>query len=366
MSSEDTLWKLQAHTTGKHRVLESYLNAWLPIMSSWSNRLLFVDAFAGPGEYLEGEPGSPIIALQTFIEHSARPRMNCEFRFFFIEADKARFNHLNEVLGRFEDKLPSNCSYFTENSTFDQSITRGLDRLETQGRSLEPTLVMIDPFGIKGVSMDVIRRILSNPKPEVYISFMYRDINRFREADHFKSGMDALFGDTEWHDIAAIQDEELRKTEFFELFGSKLKHAGAKYVVNFELYGGDRLVYSIFFGTKNLEGCDQMKKAIWKSAPFGDYKFRGDFVGQNMFGEELVDIRGLRRDLYDYFGAKGWVSIEEVTDFVKSDMTRYHTSHLKTKTLQPMEDDKAIEIKPDSRGQPRTYPDGTVLRFLKD
>ena len=47
-------------------------------------------------------------------------------------------------------------------------------------------------------------------------------------------------------------------------------------MVRFELYKGEQLVYAIFFGTKSLEGCDKMKQAIWKVAPFGDFKFRGN------------------------------------------------------------------------------------------
>ena len=55
----DTLWELDPHTLGKHLVLRAYLDAWLPVMGSWQGRLLFIDGFAGPGEYEGGEEGSP-------------------------------------------------------------------------------------------------------------------------------------------------------------------------------------------------------------------------------------------------------------------------------------------------------------------
>ena len=75
MPPESTLWDLDPHTIGKHLVLKNYMNAWLPIMSRWNGRVLFIDAFAGPGEYSKGELGSPIIALRALIEHSARQQM---------------------------------------------------------------------------------------------------------------------------------------------------------------------------------------------------------------------------------------------------------------------------------------------------
>ena len=56
---KDTLWELDPHTLGKHLVLRAYLDAWLPVMGSWQGRLLFIDGFAGPGEYEGGEEGSP-------------------------------------------------------------------------------------------------------------------------------------------------------------------------------------------------------------------------------------------------------------------------------------------------------------------
>ena len=56
-SAKEKLWPLEPHTTGKHLVLRAYLNAWLPILSSGNSRVLFIDGFAGPGEYAGGEEG---------------------------------------------------------------------------------------------------------------------------------------------------------------------------------------------------------------------------------------------------------------------------------------------------------------------
>ena len=43
---KETLWPLEPHTRGKHRVLKSYLDAWLPIMGKRNRRILFIDGFA--------------------------------------------------------------------------------------------------------------------------------------------------------------------------------------------------------------------------------------------------------------------------------------------------------------------------------
>lgn len=60
----ENLWKRDDQTQGKHLVLQHYLTGWFPILGRSNDRLLFVDGFAGPGEYADGEQGSPLIALE--------------------------------------------------------------------------------------------------------------------------------------------------------------------------------------------------------------------------------------------------------------------------------------------------------------
>ena len=359
-----TTWPLDPHTQGKHLVLEHYMGAWLPIMSRWNGRVLFIDAFAGPGEYSGGEQGSPVIAIRSLIDHRAKGQMQSEINYLFIENDSARYEHLAQVLDGLNGQLPSNCSYEIVNSTFDDTLTDVLDNIDEQKARLAPAFVMIDPFGVSGTPMSVIGRILENPKSEVYISFMYRDINRFRAHPNFEKHLDQLFGCSEWKQGIDMPEGKGRKDFFYRLYSAQLKDNGAKHVVKFELYEGNQLVYAIFFGTKNLEGCDKMKQAIWKVAPFGNFKFRGSQLGQLTLGDSVVDFSQLEEALQEQFRSKGWQKIETVIDFVKSDATEFHSGHLKVKTLKPMETDEKIEVQAGTRKTSGTYPDGTILRFL--
>ena len=44
---------LEPATEAKHRLYKRYLDAWFPIFlqQAWVERVTYVDAFAGPGEY---------------------------------------------------------------------------------------------------------------------------------------------------------------------------------------------------------------------------------------------------------------------------------------------------------------------------
>ena len=290
--------------------------------------------------------------------------MKNEVIYWFIEKDKDRAHHLVGVLEDFEPNVPPNCRHHVINSTFDDTLTDLLNSLEEQKALLAPSFVMIDPFGVSDTPMKTIRRILSNPKSEVYVSFMQRDINRFKDHPNFEPHLDELFGCREWRDGVSISGNRDRKTFFFNLYKAQLKRAGAKHVLHFELYEGQELIYAIFFGTQDLEGADQMKKAIWKVAPFGDYRFHG---GQNLqltLGEEVVDFGPLSLEVREKFASVGWVRIEDVIDYVKSDETDYHSGHLKMKTLKPMEKEGTMEVNEKTRKSKRGYPDGTILRFV--
>jgi len=359
-----TLWNLEPHTLGKHKVLRGYLHAWFPIMGKWNGRILFIDGFAGPGEYASGEVGSPIIALDVLQEHHAKKTMRAEIGFIFVEKDKRRVDHLRSLLDSRRKSLPRNSWIVIHHAPFDEALSEVLDQVDAQLTNLAPSFVMIDPFGVSETPMSVIRRILQNPKSEVYISFQYEAINRFKDTPEFEHHLDELFGVGEWRDGIDIPDAKARKDFLYGLYERQLREAGAKHVLHFELYEGARLIYAIFFATEHELGCDRMKQAIWKVAPWGDYCFRPARGGQLTLGLEAPDLEPLRFQLMQEFAGKGWVSIQEVMSFVQSDRTPYHSGHLRRGALAHLEEQGKIRVDETSRRRMKTYPDGTLLRFL--
>src|SRR4051812_16197754 len=109
MPPKETVWAIESHTIGKHRVLRSYLHAWLPIMGISNERILFIDGFAGPGVYEAGEEGSPVIALRALSEHTGKGLIRAEVNYLFIEYDKARAKKLSQVVEPLSVALPDNC-----------------------------------------------------------------------------------------------------------------------------------------------------------------------------------------------------------------------------------------------------------------
>lgn len=360
---KETLWPLEPHTKGKHLVLRSYLNAWLPILGSWNGRILFIDGFAGPGEYEDGEEGSPQIALRALVDHSAGHAITAEVVFIFIEKEPDRAEHLDKLINDWKRKLPKNCRTKVIEGKFNETLGDVLDSLDEQSARLAPTFLMIDPFGVSGTPMDIVARVLKNPRCEVYVSLMYESINRFCKTPEFAAHLDGLFGSPKWRECATIEDSGARRDCFYGLYEYQLRALGARYIIHFDLYESDRLIYSIFFATKHLLGCDRMKEAIWNASPGGNYEFRGTHSTQLTLGLDDPDFGPLKEALQDEFKGKGWVPIERLIRFVQSDQTEYHSGQLKRNALIPLENEGKIEIDETTRKRKRKFPDGCKIRF---
>lgn len=186
MPPRTTLWRLEDHTRGKHMVLREYLYPWLAMILSTFERAMFVDAFAGPGEYEDGELGSPVIALNALAKHSSQHMMRGQIDYVFIEERPDRFVHLKNVISRLRAKgsIPSICKINTYNDTFAHVFPKLIDSISSHR---VPTFVMIDPFGVSGVGMENIRALMDHPSIEVYVSFMYEPMNRFKDQTDFES-----------------------------------------------------------------------------------------------------------------------------------------------------------------------------------
>jgi three-Cys-motif partner protein len=354
-----TVWPIEEHTRGKHAVLREYLAAWFPILGSFARRLVFIDGFAGPGEYDGGEPGSPVIALEAYRQYGER--FKGEVIFLFVENDAERMARLQEVVSKLP-KLPGNVKLWADPKGFEPAITRLLDGLRP-GAALAPAFVMVDPFGVKDYPMSLLTRILKSGRVELYISFMYEFIDRFKSTPEFEKHLTELYGTDEWKAGLDVTGEA-KKEFYFGLYKRQLKAAGAKHVLRFDLYRAGRLVYALFFATQHWRGSDVMKRAMWKVAPFGDFAFRGRGGSQLLLPGAEPDYSTLRAAIRGKFKGIGWVTIEMVKEFVASDETDFHTGQYKKAVLVPLECEGLLEVDPASRKKARTFPDGTKLRFV--
>lgn len=358
------LWDADEHTLAKHDILREYLEAWLPIMSKWNRRLLLIDGFAGPGRYVGGEEGSPLIMLRTLLSHKARASMAATtFTFLFIEQDGARIAHLRGEIAAL-GVLPGNVRILPPVEANFSDVMSGLfERIK--GLALVPTFAFIDPFGYKDTNADLTAKILSFPKCEVLIYLPLYNIARFVNEPGQQQVLTNLYGDESWKAAKAVEGFENKQDALHDLFAAALgKHA--TFVRSFEMLGkATNTGYHLFFASSNPMGLRKMKDAMWQIDARGGRSFRDSTIrGQAVLFKDEPDYSVLLRMLRDQFGDREF-SIEEAERFTLIQTPFRDDGHLKTPTLKPAERDGLLTARnrDGSKRRGMFYPAGTILRF---
>jgi three-Cys-motif partner protein len=366
--NESTLWTLEEPTRAKHRLLRRYLDAWLPIMASWEQRLVLLEGFAGPGRYVDGELGSPLIMLDAFLAHRSRHKISSELVYFFIEERKDRVDYLEAEIARVD--LPDQVKVQVIHGRYEDTFGELIDSVAEAGKRLAPTFAFIDPFGYAHASMGLTGRFLQFDRCEVLIFVPLYHVNRFVERDGQERAMTALFGSEDaWRGVGAIGPEQSRMDFLHDLFRDQLRQVcGLRYVRSFEIVtGGTNSGYHLFFGTKHIKGLEKMKESMWSVDPQGGQRFQDSTdSGQLVLLEEAsLDTQPLRQALRRRFGTDPF-TVEEAEQFTLED-TAYLPSHLRRRTFKPAEENGELEVvDPPSNRRPLTYPKGkTVLRFTR-
>ena len=100
-------------------------------MARHNGRIVLIDGFAGPGRYLGGEDGSPLIGVKTLLDHPhfQGTQERREVVFIFVEKDEDRATALEDELHDFANSrgLPGWMHYSVRLGEFAPVMTEILD-----------------------------------------------------------------------------------------------------------------------------------------------------------------------------------------------------------------------------------------------
>ena len=151
----DEKWYYTEHAAAKHEILRRYLGAWLAILGRGSThfrhkRLMLLDGFAGRGRYIGGEDGSPKIMFERAAEAVDAGVANSVW-IGCAEPNAKNFkDHLEPVCAELQH---SKVEMRPTQTTFEEAGTKLADWAEKQKPAV-PIFVMVDPYGVRGVSDD--------------------------------------------------------------------------------------------------------------------------------------------------------------------------------------------------------------------
>lgn len=351
-------WEYQKHTEIKHIVFGKYLTGWIRIVGSSWRKICYFDCFAGRGEYSDGTPGSPIRALDI----ATRLENNYDkFVCTFIEKNENNFNNLESIIERKKgsNEISPKIKVILLNDEF-ANIASGI--INEVGSKLAPSFFFIDPFGMKGIPFELIKRLLSIERVEVFLTFMSRDINRFLESAKHEDVMDELFGTEEWRDIVSKYSGDARQYALRDLYIAQLRDdAGCKHVWPYEV-GMDKIhqtVYHLIHATNHFKGFKLMKDIQFNANIVeGSFGYRGPDEAQTMLFKAGDDLHPIKDILLKHFTG-------QTKTFYRLMGETYHLTPLIEKhyreALKDLEKEGAVTIvrvpEFDKRNKPRTAVD---------
>jgi three-Cys-motif partner protein len=356
---DDILWPLEPATAAKHRLYQHYLDGYWPVMlqrnpAGWRWPLLtYVDAFAGPGRYEDGEPGSPVFVLERLLSHNSRARMGLSpdrVRLVFIEKHRGRYEHLaRELAGRFGDlaALPVRVELVHGEAAVETE--QALDRLGAWGN---PILGIFDSWGNVNVPLTLLERIAASRGSEAIVTF---GPNWFSRREDLNAGeLDSVFGGRRyWQKANAEDTPDERWRAWLSTYRDALARAGFEFQLKFEVVPRTGQPLFLVHGTKHIKGVKVMKTAMWDVDKEGGLSFRdprtrnAEIPGQmDMFslssGSGGLDLE--LRELIVQRLAAGETTVAQLRDWLERETARWLGKHANAAlTLMREEDSVVVE-----------------------
>ena len=358
-----TLWPIEPHTEAKHEILRRYLGAWFGILGSKHRRVVFVDGFCGPGRYLGGEDGSPLIALGAAAGHVEPLELRPEFLFIDERADRIKHLHKEvDKLGWREQiqGIDIRCAAFA--SEFEAF----LDGLPGGSKSSPPIFAFVDPFGFTGIPFSLIARFLRQKRAELFINLNTDDLNRFLEHPDsaVREGIEETFGTLKVIEVLERPGSTVRNLR--DLYQEQLQNvASVRFVRHFEMRDRqNQVTYHLVFATNDRTGHVKMKESMWRADSTGSFSFsdaddprQGRLLGGPDYDllADIISVQFAGRTVTSA-GVQVWVE----------DHTIYCRSHM-LEALKTMEEGGRVvvdKLKTDgTRRIAGTYPPAARLTF---
>ena len=251
----------------KSRIVAKYFSAWAQVIVSASkgrqNRIAYMDLFAGPGKYKDDTPSTPVLVLQHAIKNAQLRRMLVTvFNDKIPEFAQSLKDVISSIPGIETLKFPPQ----VKNLEVGQKIVDAFE--ETR---LIPTLLFVDPWGYKGLSVALIVSVLRNWGCDCIFFFNYNRVNAGLNNEFVREHMNDLFGEQRAQVIrqklAGLEPEE-REALIIEELSLALNEMGIAYVLpfTFKTEQGNRTSHHLIFASKHFKGYEIMKEIMAKES----------------------------------------------------------------------------------------------------
>ncbi|MEX1126282.1 MAG: three-Cys-motif partner protein TcmP [Acidimicrobiia bacterium] len=276
----------------KHGILRRYLQPFASKtgVNAPDRRVVYLDAYAGPGTYSDGAPGSPALAEQTAQAVSGSRNLDC----IYVEKDQRLFDQLCLMLDGYDNW-----------SAYPDSIDNCLPDVMTEvGKA--PLFAFLDPFGLPLSFNDLVGHLLRRPlsrKTEVLLNFSTPGLNRtaghltsankYPAKDSLLAGIDERLGGPWWHDMWRNNEPPSRNELILQEYVRRLASAGTGgwgwYMIPVSNRPQVPPIYHLIFLTRHRDGLWLFNESL--SLALEDYH---DFCNQGRLDIDPLEERERR------------------------------------------------------------------------
>ena len=251
----------------KISIVSKYFQAWakviMPTARGIGGKIAYVDLFCGPGQYRDGTKSTPLLVLEKAISN---PDLREMLITVFNDKDEDNRRSLQQAI----EALPGIGTLKHVPRVVSKEIGGDIVKIFDQLHRV-PTLFFVDPWGYKGLSLDLVNTLLKDWGCDCIFFFNFNRINMALENRLVQEHMDALFGQQR-----AIQlrqrlrtlPPELRESEIVDEICKAIRDSGTKYVLPFcfKNANGRRTSHHLIFASKHPIALKIMKEIMAKES----------------------------------------------------------------------------------------------------
>ena len=307
----------------KAEIVAKYFGAWANIMASrvpkYGGKIVYLDLFSGPGRYKDGSKSTPVLILEQAIKSK---KIAPVLLSLFNDVDGENAKALQEEI----DALPGIETLKYRPEVFNIEVSVAISKLIRRVQSV-PTLLFADPWGYKGLSLQLINSILKNWGCDCIFFFNYNRINMGLSNPYVEEHMVALFGERRANTLRQRLeglDPEQRESIIVDEFMLALNETGGTYVLPFPFksHSKARTSHYLVFVCKHPLGYTIMKDIMHGASSkieegIASFEFNPAEVRAQaqqlplpVFDEAFHPLNGLEHELLRKFAGRR-ISFEE-------------------------------------------------------
>ncbi|HUV31618.1 MAG TPA: three-Cys-motif partner protein TcmP [Acidobacteriota bacterium] len=360
------------HSRVKSEIVTAYFVAWAGVLNQSSEKLVYLDLYAGRGQYWTGEISTPLMVLRRAAE---LPFLRDKLLAIFNDVKPLNCSHLRKLIDDENFNVKFRNAPIVLQREVDEPLARVLGT-----KKKPPTFCFIDPYGYKGVSMQLIESVVKDFACECLVFFHTSGINRNMDRPDCRPDFVRLFGEARYKRLLGQSAARARDREhcILDAFAETAREAGARYVLpmQFNFKRTRRISHHLVFLTKHPLGFSIMKYVMAKHSSKTDegipwYGGRVSYVyieGYEGCAKQLsFGIDGPMAELKDLlrkeFGGR-WLRVRDVIDSCDKKQYLYTSQNIKS-ALSELEKDGRLHVRvpPARRRRKGTFADELWIRI---